>query len=206
MITIVTGLPRSGTSLMMKMLVAGGMFFCAEEFPCFETPLMLELKNNPDADHSWLKGCDGACVKIIEPDRYKIPKFDGFDYRFIWLRRNWYQIGKSQVKCLDEFWPGPTRRIDAKAIKALKQKTADGLKAVRELGEVLSVRFEDLINKPADSCRKIADFIDYETLDTEAMNEIILDRPTAALPQIEELNWGFKPSKGGWYAERQLAN
>ena len=70
MITLVSGLPRSGTSLMMQMLHAGGM-------PVLTDNLRTPDANNPQGfleyekvkalkkDNTWLREADGRVVKIV---------------------------------------------------------------------------------------------------------------------------------------------
>src|SRR5262249_38327298 len=71
-ITIVTGLPRSGTSMMMQMLKAGGVEILTDEVRTADT-------NNPKGyyefekvkkmmtDVSWLNEATGKAVKIVAP-------------------------------------------------------------------------------------------------------------------------------------------
>src|SRR5579863_8288172 len=90
MITIVSGLPRSGTSLMMQMLAAGGM------------PVLSDGERQPDSDNprgyfEWelikllpqQPGCiaeaEGKAVKIISQLLFALPP--GREYRVIFMQR-----------------------------------------------------------------------------------------------------------------------
>jgi hypothetical protein len=90
MITIVSGLPRSGTSLMMQMLAAGGM------------PILSDGERQADADNprgylEWerikqlpkdpacIAEAEGKCVKVISLLLLSLP--EGHEYRVIFMQR-----------------------------------------------------------------------------------------------------------------------
>jgi len=103
MITIVSGLPRSGTSLMMQMLVAGGL-----------TPLTDgERKADTDNPRGYLEWerikqlpkqpaliaeAEGKVVKVISQLLLSLP--DGHDYRIIFMQRPLPEVLKSQEEML----------------------------------------------------------------------------------------------------------
>ena len=102
-IVVVTGLPRSGTSMMMQMLVAGGMLLLTDgkrepddlnPRGYFEFEPAKELKR----DNSWLPCARGKAVKIVaqllshlSPD---------FKYRVIFMEREMEEILRSQKRML----------------------------------------------------------------------------------------------------------
>lgn len=72
-ITIVSGLPRSGTSMIMRMLDAGGMPLVVDNIRkpdkdnirgYYEYERVKKIK---DGDISWLRDCRGKAVKIVSP-------------------------------------------------------------------------------------------------------------------------------------------
>jgi len=103
MITIVSGLPRSGTSLMMQMLVAGGM-----------TPLSdgerRADEDNPRGYLEWERikqlpkdpGCiaeaEGKVVKVISQLLLALPA--GHEYRVIFMQRPMAEVLASQDQML----------------------------------------------------------------------------------------------------------
>jgi hypothetical protein len=100
---IVTGLPRSGTSLLMQMLSAGGIPVLIDNQQCcdehnphgyFEYHRVMNLIN--DVDASWLQNYKGYAVKIISPILLKI-RID-FPARVIWVNRNLEEVVISQLK------------------------------------------------------------------------------------------------------------
>jgi hypothetical protein len=105
-ITIVSGLPRSGTSLMMQMLAAGGL-------PPLTDELRTSDESNPRgyfefepvkrlrSDHSWLEQARGRAVKIIHLLLRDLPTDRGFEYRVLFMKRPIDQVVASQRKMLE---------------------------------------------------------------------------------------------------------
>jgi hypothetical protein len=102
-IVIVSGLPRSGTSLAMQMLAAGGM------------PLLVDERRAADADNprgyfefepvksvakdaSWLAAARGKAVKIVSLLLYDLPP--GECYRIVFMERDLTEVLASQRKML----------------------------------------------------------------------------------------------------------
>jgi hypothetical protein len=99
-IIIVSGLPRSGTSLMMQMLAAGGVTPLSDgqrgadpDNPrgYFELERVKKLKT----DSAWLDEARGKAVKIIHLLLRDLPT-SGFDYRVILMRRRMPEVLASQ--------------------------------------------------------------------------------------------------------------
>src|SRR5882757_3968485 len=103
MITIVSGLPRSGTSLMMQMLAAGGV------------PVLSDGERRADVDNprgylEWERikqlpqnpGCiaeaEGKAVKVISRLLLALP--DGHEYRVIFMQRPLSEVLTSQEAML----------------------------------------------------------------------------------------------------------
>jgi len=102
-ITIVSGLPRSGTSLMMSLLGSGGMPLLVdnirqanEDNPrgYFEMERVKKLQE----DQSWLPSAQGKAVKIISALLMKLPA--DYQYKIIFMRRAMQEILASQRQML----------------------------------------------------------------------------------------------------------
>jgi hypothetical protein len=104
-IVVVSGLPRSGTSMMMQMLGAGGL-------PLATDAVRAADESNPEGyfeleqvktldrtlDHPWLRNCRGKAVKIIS---FLLPYLpDGHDYRVLFMRREESEVLVSQERML----------------------------------------------------------------------------------------------------------
>jgi len=102
-ITIVSGLPRSGTSMMMQMLAAGGM------------PILCDNRRAADEDNprgyyefdrvkllkqeaSWLPDAKGKAVKIISELLKHLPP--DYSYQVIFMQRRLEEILASQQEML----------------------------------------------------------------------------------------------------------
>ncbi len=105
-ITVVSGLPRSGTSLMMQMLAAGGIppltdhqRAADESNPrgYFEFEAVKRLRN----DHSWLDLARGHAVKIIHLLLRELPTDRGLQYRVLFMRRPLEEVLASQRAMLE---------------------------------------------------------------------------------------------------------
>lgn len=102
-ITIVSGLPRSGTSMMMKMLAAGGM-------PVLVDNLRTPDEDNPEGyyefervkqiehDSGWLQEAQGRAVKMIAALLKHLPA--EYAYKIVFMRRNIDEVLASQRQML----------------------------------------------------------------------------------------------------------
>lgn len=103
-IVIVSGLPRSGTSMAMRMLGAGGMPMLTDEVRgaddsnvhgYYELETVKHLLNRHEAhDTVWLKPASGKAVKIVSFLLTWLP--ETYDYRVIFMRRDLDEVVASQ--------------------------------------------------------------------------------------------------------------
>jgi len=103
MITIVSGLPRSGTSLMMQMLVAGGMSALSDGERKADTDnpkgyLEWERIKQLPKDPSLIAEAEGKVVKVISQLILSLP--DGHEYKIVFLQRPMPEVLKSQDEML----------------------------------------------------------------------------------------------------------
>ena len=105
-ITVVSGLPRSGTSLMMQMLAAGGIPPMTdhqrapdESNPCgyFEFEPVKRLRT----DRSWIEQAQGHAIKVIHLLLRELPTDGQFDYRVILMHRSMAEVLASQRAMLE---------------------------------------------------------------------------------------------------------
>ena len=103
-VIIVSGLPRSGTSMMMKILEAGGIPLLTDGIRKADSDNpsgyyeFERVKNLNEGDTDWLPDARGKAVKIISPLLTYLPA--GYDYRIIFMQRNIREILTSQQKML----------------------------------------------------------------------------------------------------------
>ncbi len=102
-ITIVSGLPRSGTSMMMQMLEKGGI-------PIYTDKQRIPDENNPKGyyeheavkslgkNKKWLQEADGKALKVISHLLFELPA--RFRYKVVFMERDLDEVLMSQHKML----------------------------------------------------------------------------------------------------------
>ena len=103
-IVVVSGLPRSGTSMMMQMLEAGGMQLLTDGIraPDEDNPrgyFEIEKVKQLRRDTSWLAAAEGKAVKIIYSSLYDLPA--DRSYKLIFMRRDLQEVLASQQQMLE---------------------------------------------------------------------------------------------------------
>jgi len=163
-VIIVSGLPRSGTSMMMKMLVEGGLEAVTDGLRQADSDnpngyFELEaVKQMGEGNLTWMDGADGKVVKVISSLLEYLPP--QHIYKIIFMERELSEVLASQQKML-------THRNEQSTVedKELKQQFQDHLKKVRAWLvrqpniEVLYVNFNALMKDPEPYCSKVAEFI-----------------------------------------------
>jgi hypothetical protein len=103
MITIVSGVPRSGTSMMMKMLEAGGMEVVVDHIRTADEDNpqgyyeLEQVKKLPE-DSSFLEDTYGKAIKVISLLLYDLPTDK--TYKIIFMRRHIAEVLASQYTML----------------------------------------------------------------------------------------------------------
>ena len=103
-IVVVSGLPRSGTSMMMKMLEAGGIPPVTDELRTADDDNpkgyyeFERVKQMDKGDTAWVADAQGKVVKVISALLKHLPS--SHNYQVIFLRRHMSEILASQRKML----------------------------------------------------------------------------------------------------------
>src|SRR5262249_30630691 len=102
-IIIVSGLPRSGTSLMMQMLDGGGVPVLTDNIRAADTDnprgyYEFEPVKATKRDATWLPAARGKAVKMVSQLLYHLPP--GETYRVLFLERDLEEVLASQEKML----------------------------------------------------------------------------------------------------------
>lgn len=162
-ITVVTGLPRSGTSLMMQMLERGGMKLMVDgvRHADLSNPRGYyehEKAKNIMKDSSWLADAEGAAVKIVAPLLYHLPK--GRQYDVLFMERDLEEIIGSQARMIDSLGakssfsqPELANAFSSELIKARDWVT--GSPNIR----VLFVQYNNLIADSTGEASRVAHFL-----------------------------------------------
>ena len=163
-VTIVSGLPRSGTSMAMQMVVAGGIPPVTDGLRAadadnprgyFEFERVKQLKS----DKAWLDDARGHVVKVIHMLVTELP--DDRPYRVVFLDRDLREVVKSQSTMLARNAKAggalPSERLMAVYEAQLKQVHA--WLAARRNFAVLSVKHADLIRDASGQARAMNAFL-----------------------------------------------
>ncbi len=178
-ITVVSGLPRSGTSMMMNMLVAGGLEpvqdgirTADEDNPkgYYEFERVKKIKQ----DKGWLPDARGKVVKMIAQLLLDLPT-SGYHYKVIFMRRSIDEILASQRQMmvrrgtLKEDGPSDAEMGDM-LLKHLDHvmKWADK----QDCMDCLAVDYNEMLKNVAPSIARLNEFLDGK-LDIAKMSAVV---------------------------------
>jgi hypothetical protein len=171
-IVVVSGLPRSGTSLLMQMLKAGGL-------PVLTDGLRVADEDNPRGYFEWepakrlprepelIRMAEGKAVKIVSSLLWALPP--GYEYRLLYMERPLAEVAASQVAMIRRH--GGAAPLEGEAlVRALAAHQQQVLALVRQIPGVAlcTVRYHDVLADPFQQARRIANFLGMP-LDCEAM-------------------------------------
>src|SRR5262249_11452457 len=173
MITIVSGIPRSGTSLMMQMLSAGGMPVLSdgERSADANNPrgyYELEPVKSLPRDSRIISSGEGKVVKVVSSLLEFLP--EGHEYHVIFMRRLIEQVVASQDRMLERLgkagppWP---REAVTRAFEKHLAKVESWLATQHHI-TVLYVDYEAILQEPYREASRIAVFLE-QNLDVESM-------------------------------------
>ena len=177
-VVIVSGLPRSGTSMMMKVLEAGGL-------PVLIDGLRAADPDNPEGyyelervkeldkgDTAWIADAQGQAVKVISALLEFLPA--DYNYRVIFMHRNIEEVLNSQRKMLARRGEDVAAVNDAEMAELFAKhlvKVKAWLRAQPNFA-VLDVDYKAMMEAPEPNFRMVNQFID-NTLDEQAMAAMI---------------------------------
>ena len=176
LITVVSGLPRSGTSMMMKMLQAGGLELLVDDIRTADEDnpkgyFEYEKVKRLHKDSSWIHEAQGKVIKVISLQLFHLPAH--YQYKVVFMERTLEEIVQSQNEML--------KRLGQKA--AADDQTTCSLFA-KHLGKVTSwlaeqkkfsfsrISFNKMLTHPEEEMQRLTDFFNHE-LDSKRMLQVI---------------------------------
>jgi hypothetical protein len=177
-VVIVSGLPRSGTSMMMKMLEAGGVPIMTDGLRAadednprgyFEVERVKDLEK--EADKRWIRDARGKALKVISFLLKELP--EDCAYRVVFMRRDLSEVVASQNKMLDNRGEeNPIR--DEKAIELYRKHLISTrvFTGMSPRFQVLEVTYRDVLSDPERLARQVNAFLGGR-LDAERMAEAV---------------------------------
>jgi hypothetical protein len=178
-IVVVSGLPRSGTSMAMRMLEAGGVEVltdhvrpadAANPHGYYELEAVKGLDKDPDA--AWLAAARGKAVKIVSHLITWLP--EAYNYQVIFLERSLHDVIASQNRMLVDRWHGGEATADDRTMAEYERHLARTLRFLqaRRCFTVLRVQYEDAVSKPRETAQRVADFLGRR-MDVDAMAAVV---------------------------------
>ena len=173
MITIVSGLPRSGTSLMMQMLTAGGMVPLSDGERAADTDnprgyLEWERIKTLPQDPECVAEAEGKLVKVISQLLLALP--GTHEYRVVFMQRPLVEVLASQDEMLRRratFDPGVDRAAITTAFQNHLYEVNLWLTQQKNV-QVCRVAYHQVVSAAAETAAKVAEFVGGD-LDVGAM-------------------------------------
>ncbi len=176
-ITVVSGLPRSGTSLMMKMLESGGLEILTdntrqadEDNPkgYYEFERVKQIKH----DRTWLEDARGKAVKMVSVFLKHLP--GDYSYKVIFMRRKMDEILGSQRQMLVRRGKPTDRASDQQMAASFRRHLSEVEAWLAEQPNVdaMHVSYNEILDNPAQYVRRVNHFLG-NTLDEEEMVGVI---------------------------------
>lgn len=169
MIVVVSGVPRSGTSLVMQMLAAGGMRVLTDgertadaDNPrgYFEWEPVKKLSREPQS----IGAAEGQAVKVISSLLWTLPA--DRDYKVLFLDRPMEEVVASQAAMIRRLGATPAALSETAMTAHLKQVQA--WLARQKHMAICPVAFHDLLREPAREAARMQAFLTL-ALDETAM-------------------------------------
>jgi len=177
-IPIVSGLPRSGTSLMMSMLAAGGLDVLTDHLRTADddNPVgyfeLEDVKKLIQGEHSWLSRSNGKAVKVISTLLPYLP--DGYHYRIIFMRRPTEEVLASQRKMLINRGENPDKISNAQMAEVFEKNLQQTERWINSQAHAsrIEINYKKLIDDPSPLVAEINKFLGGG-LDEEKMVGVI---------------------------------
>jgi hypothetical protein len=176
-VIIVSGLPRSGTSMMMRMLEAGGLVVVTDN-------VRLPDKDNPNGyyeyekvkkmkdDATWLGIAKGKVIKIVSMSLPYLPP--NYNYKIILMQRHTKEILASQRRMLDRLERTDNNLSDSELeklyYKHIKQ-TEQWLTKQKNI-DFIMISYNELLEKPYGLSEVVNKFL-CQRLDIEKMAQVV---------------------------------
>jgi len=175
MITIVSGLPRSGTSLMMQMLAAGGVAILSdgERRADVDNPrgyLEWERIKQLPKNSACIAEAEGKAVKVVSQLLLSLPV--GHEYRVIFMQRPFTEVMASQDEMLRRrgtFDPAEDNSVVARAFQDHLSDVYAWLNS-KPYVKVSRVQYHSVLHEPKSAAEAVAKFLELP-LDVEAMTQ-----------------------------------
>src|SRR5262249_33364209 len=161
-IIIVSGLPRSGTSLMMQMLAGGGVEVVTDQVRTADADnprgyYELEQVKKIKDDASWLPATRGKHFKMVSQLLYHLPAIER--YQIIFMERDLDEVLRSQETMLERLGRSAVPREEMKrSFLVHLERLHAWLRRQRNI-DILRISYNDLVERPAGEAERVASFL-----------------------------------------------
>lgn len=176
-LVIVSGLPRSGTSMMMRMLEAGGIDPVTDHVRTADVDnpagyYEFEPVKRTKDDPSWIPAAQGKAVKMVYQLVYDMPA--DYRYRVLLMRRDMQEMLQSQRKMLDRTGQDSGPLGDEQMADLFSRAVAEFEAWVKKQSniEMLEVSFNRVQNDPRGELARVNEFLGGR-LNLEAMVDVV---------------------------------
>ena len=176
-LTIVSGLPRSGTSMMMRMIDEGGIPALIDNVRKADEDnpkgyYEFELVKKTKHDASWIADGLGKVVKMVHLLLLDLPL--DYHYRVVFTRRHFDEVVKSQNVMLERHGKStddlPKDRMIA-IYRTQIEKVQNHMRAHPDRFQVLEVDYNAMIRDPRPQAEAVSGFLDG--LDVDKMLGVV---------------------------------
>ena len=183
MITVVTGLPRSGTSLAMQLLEAAGFlpFTDGQRLADASNPqgyYEAEIVKTLPQDSAWLEEAEGRAVKVIHLLLPQLP--DNREYRVLVMERELGAVLRSQQLMLERLGRAGAALPEARLRQVYGAQLAqmEAWLAARPLVPLLRLGFEACLADPLNSAGKLLRWLElpHQPLDRQRLARLLKQR------------------------------
>lgn len=153
-VVVVSGLPRSGTSLMMNMLQAGGVPIVTDALRTADDDNpkgyfeLEQVKRLSKGDVAWVSGAHGKAVKVISALLEHLPPSS--NYKIVFMRRRLPEVLASQRKMLERRGEPTDTTTDAMMASIFEKHLTkiEGWLAAQPNVSVLYVPYHEVAEQP----------------------------------------------------------
>jgi len=163
-VVVVSGLPRSGTSMMMRAIHAGGIEILTDHLRAADEDnpkgyFEFEPVKKTKEDACWLNDAVGKAVKMVYRLLYDLP--DSYAYRVVFMQRDLAEVLASQKKMLKRSGKAGSLLGDDRMAELFEAELDKCGKWLREQPHfsVLYVNYREMIQNPSAACRRVNDFL-----------------------------------------------
>ncbi|MFO7883883.1 MAG: hypothetical protein R6U68_03595 [Desulfobacteraceae bacterium] len=176
-VTIVSGLPRSGTSLVMNMLQNGGLSVACDQHrkPDIDNPqgyFELEKVKKIYEDASFIARYRGMAVKVVSPLLKYLPMDE--TYKIVFVQRRLKEVMISQKKMEQRICGKKCADLDDDVLeRAFQNHLSDVNKWFSEVNvSVLRIWYHNLVASPLENAQILAEYFDFP-LDCQKMSAVV---------------------------------